>query len=139
MKTKVERVLSRISSERIFTTIQEIAGTKNDKKIRDYIAKRLHHYGLKVCIQEFPILSFDSGQARFFVKGYQEETPAVPLIRSISTASGGVNGPLKYAGAGREKDFGGDDWTGSLVLVDPPNLDGVHQRVNLKMPFEIMQ
>lgn len=96
------------------------AGEPDERRAADYIAKILREIGLKVEIQETPIMGWELTEQPTLelIASDREVIECAPFIFSGSTPSGGLEGQLKYIG--RSVIASGFEWE-KYAIVDEDN------------------
>ena len=100
-----------------------VTGYKGANETADYTVKTLKGYGLNVSIQEYQVyVPIDHGAEVHVIipenRSFQAHTLWPNSIQTSPIPSGGVTGPLIYAGTGELGEFNGKEVNGSFVLME---------------------
>ena len=104
-----------------------VTGYLGCERAADYIKEQFRSFGLKVEVQEYPVLIPIDRGANITVQRSGEIFEAYPLwpnmIQCSPTPPEGITAPLIYVGSGDLEDFDGKRVEGSIVLMDFNSLD----------------
>ena len=104
-----------------------VTGYPGCEQASEYIIEYFRKLGLKIEVQDFPVLVPIDHGANITVPSTGEIFEAYPLwpnlIQCSPTPPEGISGHLIYAGSGSLKEFDGLEVNGSIVLMDFNSLD----------------